>query len=223
MGRFVRWAAVTAAAALLVAGCSGGSSGGDEGEERSGSARPTATGAKALPASLTSQRPDWEGCKATADASAPGRDWQCATLKVPLDWSRPGGKTIDLALIRSLARGGDRIGSLLFNFGGPGASGIAGLPGYAATVSLLRERYDLVSWDPRGVGASEGVRCRGDKETQAAEAVDATPDTPAEERAFLKDAADFARGCQRDAGDLLAPRLDHRHRARHGPHAARPR
>ncbi|MDH6516661.1 pimeloyl-ACP methyl ester carboxylesterase [Streptomyces sp. SAI-124] len=204
MGRFVRWAAVTAAAALLVAGCSGGSSGGDEGEERSGSARPTATGAKALPASLTSQRPDWEGCKATADASAPGRDWQCATLKVPLDWSRPGGKTIDLALIRSLARGGDRIGSLLFNFGGPGASGIAGLPGYAATVSLLRERYDLVSWDPRGVGASEGVRCRGDKETQAAEAVDATPDTPAEERAFLKDAADFARGCQRDAGDLLA-------------------
>ncbi|MDH6567943.1 pimeloyl-ACP methyl ester carboxylesterase [Streptomyces sp. SAI-117] len=204
MGRFVRWAAVTAAAALLVAGCSGGSSGGDEGEERSGSARPTATGAKALPASLTSQRLDWEGCKATADASAPGRDWQCATLKVPLDWSRPGGKTIDLALIRSLARGGDRIGSLLFNFGGPGASGIAGLPGYAATVSLLRERYDLVSWDPRGVGASEGVRCRGDKETQAAEAVDATPDTPAEERAFLKDAADFARGCQRDAGDLLA-------------------
>ncbi|MGX1241994.1 pimeloyl-ACP methyl ester carboxylesterase [Streptomyces pseudovenezuelae] len=125
-------------------------------------------------------------------------------MKVPLDWSRPGGKTIDLALIRSLARGGDRIGSLLFNFGGPGASGIAGLPGYAATVSLLRERYDLVSWDPRGVGASEGVRCRGDKETQAAEAVDATPDTPAEERAFLKDAADFARGCQRDAGDLLA-------------------
>ncbi|MDH6587108.1 pimeloyl-ACP methyl ester carboxylesterase [Streptomyces sp. SAI-133] len=204
MGRFVRWAAVTAAAALLVAGCSGGSSGGDEGEERSGSARPTATGAKALPASLTSQRLDWEGCKATADASAPGRDWQCATLKVPLDWSRPGGKTIDLALIRSLARGGDRIGSLLFNFGGPGASGIAGLPGYAATVSLLRERYDLVSWDPRGVGASEGVRCRGDKETQAAEAVDATPDTPAEERAFLKDAADFARGCQKDAGDLLA-------------------
>ncbi|MEU0025578.1 alpha/beta hydrolase [Streptomyces sp. NPDC006335] len=204
MGRFVRWAAVTAAAALLMAGCSGGSSGGGAGEEQSGSARPTATGAKALPAALTSQKLDWERCKATANSSAPGRDWQCATLKVPLDWSRPGGETIDLALIRSPARGGDRIGSLLFNFGGPGASGVAGMPGYAASVSLLRERYDLVSWDPRAVGASEGVRCRGDKETQAAEAVDATPDTPAEERAYLRDATDFARGCEKDAGRLLA-------------------
>jgi pimeloyl-ACP methyl ester carboxylesterase len=200
---------VTAAAALLAAGCSGGSSGGGssgggEWEERAGSARPTATGAKALPAALTSQKLDWERCKATADSSAPGRDWQCATLKVPLDWSKPDGETIDLALIRSKARGGDRIGSLLFNFGGPGASGVAGMPGYAATVSLLRERYDLVSWDPRGVGASEGVRCRSDKETQAAEAVDATPDTPAEERAYLRDATDFARGCEKGAGNLLA-------------------
>jgi pimeloyl-ACP methyl ester carboxylesterase len=187
-----------------MAGCSGGSSGDGAGEERSGSARPTAPGAKALPAALTSQKLDWERCKATANSSAPGRDWQCATLKVPLDWSRPGGETIDLALIRSTARGGDRIGSLLFNFGGPGASGVAGMPGYAASVSLLRERYDLVSWDPRAVGASEGVRCRGDKETQAAEAVDATPDTPAEERAYLRDATDFARGCEKDAGRLLA-------------------
>ncbi|WP_053851723.1 alpha/beta hydrolase [Streptomyces sp. NRRL B-24085] len=204
MGRFVRWAAVAAAGALLAAGCGGGSADGGGDEERSGGARPTTTGAKALPAALTSQRLDWDGCRATANASAPGRDWQCATLKAPLDWSKPGGETTDLALIRSRARGGDRIGSLLFNFGGPGASGVAGMPGYAATVSLLRERYDLVSWDPRGVGASEGVRCRSDKETQAAEAVDATPDTPAEERAYLRDAADFARGCEKDAGELLA-------------------
>ncbi|MFF0010145.1 alpha/beta hydrolase [Streptomyces sp. NPDC005374] len=204
MRRFARGAAVTAVAALLAAGCSGGSSGGGEVDERSGSARPSATDSKALPAALTSQRPDWEHCKATANFSPPGRDWQCATLKVPLDWSKPRGETINLALIRSKARGGDRIGSLLFNFGGPGTSGVAGLPGYAATVSLLRERYDLVSWDPRGVGASEGVRCRSDKETQAAEAVDPTPDTPAEERAYLRDAADFARGCEKDAGRLLA-------------------
>ncbi|MFF7641205.1 alpha/beta fold hydrolase [Streptomyces canus] len=204
MGRFTRWAAATAAAALLAAGCSGGPSGGGAGDEQSGGARPSTTGAKVLPAALTSQQLDWERCKATADSSAPGRDWQCAALKVPLDWSRPGGETIDLALIRSRARGGDRIGSLLFNFGGPGASGVAGLPGYAATVSLLRERYDLVSWDPRGVGDSERVRCRSDKETQTAEAVDPTPDTPAEERAYLRDATDFARGCEKDAGGLLA-------------------
>lgn len=60
-----------------------------------------------------------------------------------------------------------------------------------------------MSWDPRGVGASEGVRCRGDKEIQAAEAVDPTPDTPAEEQAYLQDAADFSHGCAKDAGRLL--------------------
>jgi pimeloyl-ACP methyl ester carboxylesterase len=71
-------------------------------------------------------------------------------------------------------------------------------------VSTLHERYDLVSFDPRGVAASEGVRCRSDNEIQAAEAVDATPDTAAEETAYLKDAADFAKGCASSAGKLMA-------------------
>lgn len=182
MGRFVRGVAAAAAAALLAAGCSAGSSGGGEVHERSGSARPAATDAKALPVALTSQKLHWGRCEATAASSPPGNDWQCATLRVPLDWSKPDGVTIALALIRSRARGGERIGSLLFNFGGPGLTGVGTMPGYAATASLLRERYDLVSWDPRGVGASEGVRCRGDKEIQAAEAVDPTPDTPPRSR-----------------------------------------
>ncbi|MEU0999479.1 alpha/beta hydrolase [Streptomyces tibetensis] len=180
MTRFVRWTALAAASALLAAGCSGGPSD----DDRSGLS--------------------WGRCKAGADGPAPSSDWQCATLKVPLDWSKPDGETIGLGLIRAKARGGNRVGSLLFNFGGPGASGVSMMPSYAPTVSSLRERYDLVSWDPRGVGASEGVRCRGDKEIQAAESVDLTPDTPAEEKAFLKDATDFGQGCQRDAGKLLA-------------------
>ncbi|MEU7717986.1 alpha/beta hydrolase [Streptomyces tibetensis] len=179
MTRFVRWSALAAASALLAAGCSGGPSD----DDRSGLS--------------------WGRCKATADGPAPSSDWQCATLKVPLDWSKPDGETIGLGLIRAKARGGDRVGSLLFNFGGPGASGVSMMPSYAPTVSSLRERYDLVSWDPRGVGASEGVRCRGDKEIQAAESVDLTPDTPAEEKAFLEDATDFGKGCRKDAGKLL--------------------
>ncbi|MFF7313261.1 alpha/beta fold hydrolase [Streptomyces sp. NPDC008137] len=181
MSRFVRWTAVAVTSALLAAGCGGGSSDDDKGGELS-----------------------WGRCKATADAPAPGNDWQCATLKVPLDWSKPDGKTIGLALIRARARGDDRVGSLLFNFGGPGASGLTMMPSYAPTVSPLRERYDLVSWDPRGVGASEGVRCRGDQEIQAAESVDVTPDTPAEEKTYFKDAADFGKGCRKDAGKLMA-------------------
>ncbi|MFE8988139.1 alpha/beta hydrolase [Streptomyces collinus] len=180
MTRFVRWTALAAASALLAAGCSAGSS--DDG--RSGLS--------------------WGRCKATAEGPAPSSDWQCATLKVPLDWSEPDGETIGLGLIRAKARGDDRVGSLLFNFGGPGASGVSMMPSYAPTVSSLRERYDLVSWDPRGVGASEGVRCRGDKEIQAAESVDVSPDTPAEEKAYFEDAADFGDGCRKNAGKLMA-------------------
>ncbi|MFI1417125.1 alpha/beta hydrolase [Streptomyces sp. NPDC020731] len=190
MTRFTRWTALTVAAALLTAGCSGGgSSDGDSGND-----------GKSDGAAL-----DWGRCKASGDAPAPGEDWQCATLRVPLDWSKPDGSTIGLALIRAKATGDDRLGSLLFNFGGPGGSGVSMMPSYAATASELRERYDLVSWDPRGVAASEGVRCRDDRTIRAAESsVDGTPDTPAEERMFLQDAADFGKGCQDAAGKLMA-------------------
>ncbi len=122
---------------------------------------------------------------------------------MPLDWSKPDGSTIGLALIRSKSTGGDRIGSLLFNFGGPGGSGVDYMPAYATTVSALHERYDLVSWDPRGVAASEGVRCRSDKAIQATEDIDATPDTPAEEKAYFQDAAAFGKGCEKAAGKLM--------------------
>ncbi|MEV0976076.1 alpha/beta hydrolase [Streptomyces sp. NPDC049915] len=206
MARSIRWAALAAAAALLLSGCGGGSS--PEGGKPEGSdTHPSATApgtAAGLPSALTAQRLDWGRCKGTADSPAPSGEWQCATLLAPLDWSRPAGRTIGLALIRAKADGGDRIGSLLFNFGGPGGSGVAGLPSYAPLVSRLREHYDLVSWDPRGVAASEGVRCRGDREIEAAEAVDATPDTPAEERAFLGDATAFGKGCRQAAGELMA-------------------
>jgi pimeloyl-ACP methyl ester carboxylesterase len=124
---------------------------------------------------------------------------------VPLDWSKPTGETIGIALIRSESSGSpdERIGSLLFNFGGPGGSGVDYLPPYGPTFAELHERYDLVSWDPRGVAASEGVRCRDNKEIQTAESVDTTPDTSAEETTFFQDAADFGKGCQESAGKLM--------------------
>ncbi|MCG7204591.1 alpha/beta hydrolase [Streptomyces arenae] len=207
MYRSVRWGAVVAAG-LLVAGCSGGSSGGGGEPGKARPVRPSASasGSGVLPGSLTSQKLDWARCKATSDSAAPGDEWRCATLKVPLDWAKPDGETIGLALIRAKASGaqGKRIGSLLFNFGGPGSSGVSTMPYYAPTVSALRERYDLVSWDPRGVGASEGVRCRGDKAVQAAESVDATPDTAAEETTYFQDAADFGKDCEKAAGKLIA-------------------
>ncbi|MEU2586799.1 alpha/beta hydrolase [Streptomyces avermitilis] len=209
MARIARWTAL-AAAALLVAGCGGGSSDdskdtgkADRSADSSTSSSSSGTTSR-LPASLTAQKLGWGRCKATSDSPAPGSDWQCATLKVPLDYAKPGGETIGLALIRSKATGDKRIGSLLFNFGGPGGSGVSYLPSYATTVSKLHERYDVVSWDPRGVAASEGVRCRSDRAIQAAESIDATPDDSAEQQAYLKDSADFAKGCEKAAGKLLA-------------------
>ncbi|MGB9995164.1 alpha/beta hydrolase [Streptomyces pseudogriseolus] len=194
MTRFTRWAALTAAAALLTAGCGGG--GGGPSKDDSAGKDDKRGGDSAL---------DWGRCEATADGPAPGDEWQCATLKVPLDWSKPDGETIGLALIRAEATDDDRIGSLLFNFGGPGGSGVSTLPAHDETAADLRERYDLVSWDPRGTGGSGGVRCRDDKAIEAAESsVDGTPDTPAEEQVYLADAADFGKGCQKAAGKLMA-------------------
>ncbi|MCW7942121.1 peptidase [Streptomyces hygroscopicus] len=201
MSRFVRWTAA-AAAAVLLTGCGSGPSGGDDGKGGDGpSAASRSATSPGLPASLTSQKLGWSRCRGTA---APSGDWECATLKVPLDWAKPGGETIGLALIRSRASGGGRIGSLLFNFGGPGGSGVSMMPSYASTFAKLHERYDLVSWDPRGVGASKGIRCRGDKEIQAAESIDATPDDSAEEKTYLGDAAAFGKGCAKAAGPLLS-------------------
>ncbi|MET9966971.1 alpha/beta hydrolase [Streptomyces sp. NPDC006356] len=207
MARFVRWTALTAAAALLATGCSGGSSDSADAEGETngtGSSASSAGSASTLPSSLTSQKLDWGRCEATDDSPAPGDEWQCATLKAPLDWAEPEGRTIDLALTRAKATGDDRIGSLLFNFGGPGSPGTSVLPWYVTSESELGKRYDLVSWDPRGVGASDGVRCRDDKEMQASESVDITPDTPAEETAYFRDAAAFGKGCQKAEGALMA-------------------
>ncbi|MFD5817648.1 alpha/beta hydrolase [Streptomyces sp. NPDC127038] len=208
MTRFARWTAA-AAATLLLAGCGGSPADGkDEGKNGDGApaSAPPSGGSPGLPVSLTTQKLDWGRCKGTSDSPAPGSGWQCATLKAPLDYAKPDGPTIGLALIRSRATGaqGRRIGSLLFNFGGPGGSGLSTMPSYESVVGPLHDRYDLVSWDPRGVAASEGVRCRGDRAIQAAESVDATPDDAAEEAAYFKDSADFGKGCAKAAGKLLS-------------------
>ncbi|MGW6531774.1 alpha/beta hydrolase [Streptomyces venezuelae] len=213
MQRFVRSAAL-AAAGVLVAGLAAGCGSSDDGDGGDDGKRPSATGpepkpkpdpSSTLPASLTSQKLDWGRCDAPEGGSAPGSEWQCSTLKVPLDYDKPDGGTMGIALIRAKSTGqGDRIGSLLFNFGGPGGSGVSGLPSFADSYDSLRERYDLVSFDPRGVAASEGVRCRDDAATQAAEEkVDLTPDTAAEEKAYFKDAKDFGAGCARNSKNVV--------------------
>lgn len=211
-------AAAAAAATLLVAaaatGCgSGADTTGDDAKGVPSGGAPSAgadpSGTSPLPSGLAGQKPHWKTCEAPtkargSDAQAPGGRWRCATVKVPLDHGQPDGETIDIALIRSPARDpGRRIGSLLFNFGGPGGSGVAALPAAAERFGSLNTRYDLVGFDPRGVAESSAVVCRGDAETTRSLALDSTPDTPAEARAYMADAAAFAAGCAERSGRIL--------------------
>ncbi|WP_257002445.1 alpha/beta hydrolase [Streptomyces sp. WZ.A104] len=213
-------AAVRAGAALLatvlLAGCALSGTAPEaaapaDGRPGGASASPAPTGPKdtartpALPSALTSQRLDWERCEAPRGGEAPGSAWRCARVDVPLDYAKPSGETLSLALIRKEARDKRRrLGSLLFNFGGPGGSGVEILPRAAEAYGKLNTRYDLVGFDPRGVAASSGVRCRTDEEQeQAHRSIDLTPDTATEEAAFVKDAADFGAGCERRSGKIL--------------------
>ncbi|MBI0299110.1 alpha/beta fold hydrolase [Streptomyces sp. PRKS01-29] len=195
---------------LAVAGCDddGGNEQGRASSEPSAAA-PAAPSASGLPGSLTGQKLSWSSCPAPTamqgTGEKPGSEWECATLKAPLDYAKPRGETIDLAMIRAKATRPDkRIGSLVFNFGGPGGSGVSSLPGFAAAYDTLRSRYDLVSFDPRGVGESAGVKCQSDEEIDASDAVDSTPDDDAEVKTAMADAKAFIKGCEKRSGKVLA-------------------
>ncbi|MEU6594926.1 alpha/beta hydrolase [Streptomyces sp. NPDC046881] len=191
----LRAAALTTTAVLLsaaLAGCGGSAKDGD----------------------LTTQQLDWKDCPAPSEAegggSAPsplpnGSKWQCATMKAPLDWSRPKGDTIDIALIRAQASGpaSRRIGSLVFNFGGPGGSGVTTLPAFGSDYTALGTRYDLVSFDPRGVGRSAPVECESDAQLDDYFQQDATPDDSAERAQFLARTRQFNAACEKNSKKIL--------------------
>ncbi|GAA2319536.1 alpha/beta hydrolase [Streptomyces kunmingensis] len=163
---------------------------------------------------LPSQPLSWKDCPAPAesegggDAPSPlpgGAEWQCATMKAPLDWDDPKGSTIGIALIRAKASGNKdrRIGSLIFNFGGPGGSGVTSLPAFGADYARLRARYDLVSFDPRGVGRSAGVECEDDEQLDEYFQQDSTPDDTAERTKLVDNIKSFNRACEKRSGKTL--------------------
>lgn len=127
--------------------------------------------------------------------------FQCGSLSVPLDYARPNGRQIEIAMMRLQARNpGQRIGSLLVNYGGPGGSGLAYLPAWQATLpGIIRDRFDLVTFDPRGVGESEPIRCNDN--IQEVLGLDPTPETPeqwAEVERVSKALADLCASRHRD-------------------------
>ncbi|HVF05690.1 MAG TPA: alpha/beta hydrolase [Frankiaceae bacterium] len=138
----------------------------------------------------------WRGC---------GGGFECAKLPVPLDYDVPNGETIEISVIRLKARNrGDRIGSVVLNPGGPGGSGVEFarqarqlLPGE------ILNRFDVVSFDPRGVGESAPVDCLDDGQLDRLLAADPSPDDAAEKQRLIELAREQALECKVKSGRLL--------------------
>jgi len=164
----VRRAAAPAAAlaiALLAAGCTTTTEGRGAAAGSAGAAPPPGL------ETFYDQTLDWEPCAPFAvteeDRTAYADPvYDCARVTVPLDYADPDGETARIGLLRKRATG-ERIGSLLTNPGGPGSSGMSFLPYLAEGLadSPLSQRFDLIGFDPRGVGASEpAIDCETDAE-----------------------------------------------------------
>jgi pimeloyl-ACP methyl ester carboxylesterase len=182
-------AGISIAAVVLLAGC--------------GSPAPPPRAAPTT--STTAQRPvagrllRWTTCGATAGPSG----LQCATLRVPLDYSDPARGTIGIALDRKPASG-KAIGSLLTDPGGPGVSGVDYLPSLLpALPAAITQHFNIVGFDPRGVGRSDPVTCGTGPQLDRELGVDPSPTTPAALDALVAADRRFSRGCEVRSGRIL--------------------
>ncbi|MFF2852551.1 alpha/beta hydrolase [Streptomyces sp. NPDC058001] len=147
---------------------------------------------------------DWQSCGKPELA-----DFQCASVEVPTDYDNPQGATTTIALTRLPATDPDhRIGSLFTNPGGPGGSGIefVHLAGKTAYDPIVREHFDIIGFDPRGVGASDPVTCFASAadETAALSGLTEFPVSSAEETGYTRDIRAFAHKCEERSGERIA-------------------
>ena len=136
-----------------------------------------------------------------------GAPFQCGTVTVPIDYTHPKNGTISLALIRLPASNpAQRIGDLLTNPGGPGASGVDFVRSGATQVfsAGLRARFNIIGFDPRGVGASDPVECVDGPTMDQLNALDPNPGTdPAKIQAIIDGDKTFDAACEAHSGALL--------------------
>jgi len=149
------------------------------------------------------------GAASAAPASAPPLSWhvcdtayRCATLRVPLDYSDPAGATIGLALIEQAASGAHVLGDIVLNPGGPGASGLQFLES-TSFPPALRASFNLISFDPRGVGASDPVTCVGASGIRSLVALNPDPRTPAEVAGVVAATKAFDQACAKHSPATL--------------------
>lgn len=187
----LRSSGVAAVVAMVAVGCSA------DGLDRAEPAPPE-LGEPVADSSL-----DWEVCE-EADLDLAGTE--CAWLPVPIDHADPGGPTIDIALNRAPATGApeDRIGSLVVNPGGPGASGVDLAADIVDVLAPeIRERFDVVGMDPRGVARSAPVRCLDDEEHERNLGIDLLPTTAEGVERIVRSEAATNEACTTRNPDLV--------------------
>lgn len=130
---------------------------------------------------------------------------RCGTVSVPLDYADPSKGAIGIRVISVPARiPSRRIGSLLVNPGGPGASGVQFVAGaFDRLFPTLNERFDIVGFDPRGTGDSNPVKCQGTAALDHLVALDPIIDDPSEREDLIATSEQLARACQQNSKALL--------------------
>ncbi|MFF7893315.1 alpha/beta hydrolase [Streptomyces sp. NPDC007907] len=197
-GAFVTATLIAGAVVAPTANASASAAGG-HGQDRE--ARGTAiAAARAAKAGI-----DWQDCPADWNLAKP---IQCGYVTVPLDYARPHGKQIKLAVDRIGNTGtqAERQGALLYNPGGPGGSGLrfpARVTNKNAVWANVAKAYDFVGFDPRGVGKSTPISCVDPQEFVKAPKADPVPDSEADKLAQRKLAREYAEGCQERSGAML--------------------
>jgi pimeloyl-ACP methyl ester carboxylesterase len=152
----------------------------------------------------------WTDCTSQARAhnsSVPTNiKFDCGDVRVPKDWHHPdNGETLKIALMRARALDpGQRQGSVVMNPGGPGGSGIDYLPDLVGNVTNLLQHFDVIGFDPRGVGASDNVKCISDSDLDKNFGYDPDPVSQASWDTYVTLQRHIADGCQTKFGEELS-------------------
>ena len=155
---------------------------------------------------------EWTDCDSEIESlltDQPGADrdlaFECGRTEVPIDYDEPDGATLPLFLVRARAADQtDRIGSLVVNPGGPGGSAAEAAIGLALTLpEEVLGRFDVVGFDPRGVGLSTPVQCIPTELKDEMVAADPRPTTDAEIDATFALSDRIAEGCEEEYGEAL--------------------
>ncbi|MFY9207515.1 MAG: alpha/beta hydrolase [Candidatus Nanopelagicales bacterium] len=187
----IRAITIGAVAAVLISGCSGTTA--TPPTAPSGTSSQLTSTVSAL-SDFYSQNVDWRNCG----------DADCTTFEVPLDYDDPQGQRVELSMTKVRARG-ESIGSLFVNPGGPGGSAFEYAKAADFIVSdQIRDVFDVVGVDPRGVGQSDTIRCLTDEQIDAQIAADSTPDTDLEESRLILDAGFIGQACKNKDNPLIA-------------------